>query len=81
MTINPAIGVRRDLLAILLESLFAGKDFPLLRSGLSVHRAMQALLHRNNKFIVSSDEYGRLFGAPPLRDITNLREITTNEMA
>ncbi len=28
-----------------------------------------------------SREYSRLFGAPPLRDITNLREITANEMA
>jgi AraC-like DNA-binding protein len=28
-----------------------------------------------------SREYSRLFGAPPLRDITNLREMTANEMA
>jgi AraC-like DNA-binding protein len=25
-----------------------------------------------------SREYGRLFGKPPLRDITNLRQISTN---
>jgi len=28
-----------------------------------------------------SREYGRLFGAPPLRDITSLRQMTANEMA
>ncbi len=28
-----------------------------------------------------SREYSRLFGSPPLRDITNLRQITANEMA
>ena len=28
-----------------------------------------------------SREYSRLFGASPLRDITNLRQITANEMA
>jgi AraC-like DNA-binding protein len=28
-----------------------------------------------------SREYGRLFGAPPLRDITNLRQIASNEAA
>ncbi len=26
-------------------------------------------------------EYSRLFGDPPLRDITNLRQMTANEMA
>jgi AraC-like DNA-binding protein len=28
-----------------------------------------------------SREYSRLFGAPPLRDITNLREVTALESA
>jgi transcriptional regulator GlxA family with amidase domain len=28
-----------------------------------------------------SREYSRLFGEPPLRDITNLRQMTSNEMA
>jgi AraC-like DNA-binding protein len=28
-----------------------------------------------------SREYSRLFGEPPLRDITNLRQMTANEMA
>jgi len=27
-----------------------------------------------------SREYGRLFGAPPLRDITNLRQMANSEM-
>jgi AraC-like DNA-binding protein len=28
-----------------------------------------------------SREYSRLFGAPPLRDITSLRQMTANEVA